>query len=384
MYKRRIVQLTFIIAVLLIAMIVVIPQQTKNALLVLDNKFIPATTTYSNKTMHFQVADPYDGYSHWTYEFGGTVQGPSDNLYVMDTDVSGYAEYFGFDEFVNNSLVMAEVIFSTSLLAGTYHFQPLAYFYQKTALESNTHWALAIDWDVSGIDLYYNTANGSTPTSVNLVSGAPSLGTNYRCTISNLGSQTFVEIQDISTYPTYPIIYSGYTTTTGVYDASVLYAGFGQYSSGNGHIYGAWDDFTISDVILSVPTDGTGFDTIGAYIDEVYTHTFYDIDEGTNSSLEIDVSTTNITLLVQCWLNGTAYDASSLTEGKNLVRHDVTVRSSNGTIVFSQTNFTYLNGFDYGDNLFWLQYAVELDFTVNYGTVYTVTVTYEVYVDLGT
>jgi hypothetical protein len=346
------------------------------ARLVLNKQFSPSAATYTNKTFHFQDSDPYT-YAYWQYNVGTTTNTQNNNKYIMDTDTNGDYAYFGFDEFVNHSVVSAQVIFETTLLVGTYHFQPLAYFYQKTNLESNTRWALALDWDSSGIDLYYNTGNGNTPTSVNLNNTAPTLGAEYKIILSNLDVQTYVYIQDLSTYP-YPVIYEGYTTT-GIYDARALYAGFGQYSTGSGHVYGWHDDFIIIDTVLSYSDSGTGFFMIDAYIDEVFTHTFYDIDEGLNSTLEIDPSVTNITLLIQCWLNATAYDVSSVAEGKNIIRHNVTVTNTNGTVVFSQNNFTYLSGFDYGDGLFLYQYSVQLDFTLTYGEIYRTIITYEVY-----
>jgi len=296
----------------------------------------------------------------------------------MDTDQNGEYAYFGFDEFVNHSVVKSQGEFTTTLLAGTYHFQPLGWFYQKTNLESTTRWALVIDWDSTGIDLYYNTGNGDTPTSINLNNTAPSVGTSYNITLSNLGTQTFVEIQDISSYPTYPIIYSGYTTTEN-YDATSLYAGFGQWCSGAGNIYGWYDDFVIIDSEFTYSADGTGFNKVDAYLDEVFTQTLYDLDEGSDPILEIYESTTNITLVVDCWLNSTTYFVSTIAEGKAIIRHNITVTSTNNTVVFSQNNLTYVSGVDYGDNVFLYQYSVELDFAPIYGNIYTVVLTYEVY-----
>ena len=372
--KQRIVAVVTIVLILSVLLVASIPQA--NARLVLNKGFSPSTeVTYTNKTMHFQVGDPYDGYSEWTYEYVGDTQGPSDNEYYMGTDTSGDAEYFGFDEFVDHSIVRAEVDFRTTSIAGTYHFQPLGYFYQKTNLESNTRWALVIDWDSSGIDLYYNTGNGNTPTSVNLVGTAPSVGVNYKITLSNLGDQTFVEIQNIATQS---IIYSGYTTTES-YDATSLYAGFGQYCSGDGSIIGVWDDFIIFDSTFTYSVDGTGFSRIDAYLDESFAKTLYDMDEGYDRILDIDVTVTNITLVIDCWLNSTTYGVSTIAEGKNIIRHMINVTSTNGTIVFSQANLTYISGFDYGDNVFLYQYWIQLDFTIISSNIYTVVLTYEIF-----
>ena len=378
-YRHRIVAVVTIVLILFV-LIAITPRAKARFVLIEPNKvFSPSAVTYTNKTMHYQTGDPYDGYSYWTYDVGTTTNAPSDNKYAMNTDASGEYAYFGFDEFVNHSLVSAQTIFRTTLLAGTYHFQPLGYFYQKTNLESNTRWALVIDWDSTGIDLYHNTGNGDTPTSVNLVGTAPTIGVDYNITLSNLGSSTFVEIQDISTYPTYPIIYSGYTTTNGVYDATVLYAGFGQWCSGAGNIYGWRDDFAIVDSEFTYSEDGTEFSRIDAYLDEEFTQTLYDMDEGINPILEVDATVTNITLLVDCWLNSTTYGIFTLAEGRNIIRQSVTVTASNSTVVFSQQNLTYVSATDYGDNVFLYQYSVQLDFAPNYGELYTVVVDYDVY-----
>ena len=374
-YRHRMVAVITI--VLLLFVFIARPTQTKVRFVLIEpnKEFSPSAVTYTNKTMHFQVGDPYEGYSYWTYEVVGDVNAPSDNEYYQGTNTNGDAEYFGFDEFVAHGVVSAQVNFRTSGITGTYHFQPLGYFYQKTNLESNTRWALVIDWDSTGIDLYYNTGNGDTPTSVNLNDTAPSVGVNYKCTLSNLGGQTFVEIREAGTES---IIYSGYTATES-YDATALYAGFGQYCSGDGNIVGIHDDFSIFDSEFTYSENGTGFSRVDAYIDEVFTQTLYDMDEGIDPILDIDTTVTNITLLIDCWLNSTTYGVSTLVEGQNIIRHSVTVTSTNNTVVFSQTNLTYVSGADYGDNVFLYQYSVQLDFTISYGNIYTVVVDYEIF-----
>ena len=376
-FKKKISICALVIVLLLGLGITTIPQiqEQGTANLVLDNDFSLSETTYTNKSMRFQVADPYEGNSYFTYESGGTVQAPSDNMYAMDTDVSGYAEFFGFDEFVDHSVVSSSVWFKTTLLAGTYHFVPLGYFYQKTVLETNTHWALAVYWDSTGCDLYYNTANGATPSSVSLFATAPGIGNPYNITLQNFGDQTFVQVYDTVAHSN---LYSGYITTP-TYDATSLYAGFGQYSSGNGHIYGWRDDFFIFDTIVDTPTNGSGLSTINAYIDEVFTHTFYDIVTGYNSTLVIDSAVTNITLVVQCWLNGTAFDIDTISQGVNQLRHNVTVTNLNNTVMFTQSNFTYSWGIEYGDGLFLFEYWVQLDFTVAMSEIYKTIISMEVY-----
>lgn len=377
-YRQRIVSVVALVLILSL-FIVAISRPAREAQIVLViSDFLPSEETYTYKTMNFTTGDPYNGYSYWTYDVGTTTNAPSDNKYAMNTDASGEYAYFGFDEFVEHGVVRAEVIFETTLLAGTYHFQPLGYFYQKTDLESKTRWALVINWNSSGIGLYYNTGNGDTPISVNLNDTAPSLAVDYKCTLSNLGDQTFVEIQDISTFPTYPIIYSGFTTTEN-YDATSLYAGFGQYSTGSGNIYGWRDDFSIIDVTYTYPEGGNGFNRIDAYVDEVFTQRLYDLDAGFNRTLGISPTITNLTILVECWLNSTTHDISNVAEGRNIIRHSIAVSSPSNESVFFQQNFTYISGVDYGDNVFLYQYSVQLNFTPIAGIIYTAVIEYEIF-----
>ena len=367
-----------LLLVLVVTMMIFVSIQPAKAQFVLNKAFVPSMVTYTNKTFEFQDSDPYT-YAYWQYEIGTVINTQNTNEYRMQVDQSGEYAYFGFDEFVDHSVVSAEVQYETSSLTGTYHIQPLGFFYQKTNLESKTRWALVLHWDASGLNLYYNTGNGDTPASVHLTDTAPYEGTDFTVKLSNLGSQTYVYIQDISAYPTYPVIYSGYTTTTGVYNATVLYAGFGEYSTGAGDINANWDHFAIIDSTFTYPENGTGFNKIDAYVDEVFTQTLYDMDGGADSILSIAESVTNITLLVSCWLNSTTYGVSTLAEGKNIIRQNITVTATNRTIVFSQNNLTYISATDYGDDVFLYQYSVQLDFTIISGNIYTVVLTYEIY-----
>jgi len=351
--------------------------QPAQARFVLTKEFSTSAVTYTNKTISFPyVGDPYEGYSIFTYDVGSTTNAPTDGFYVMSTNLDGEYAYFGFDEFVNNRLVSAQSRFMVASVAGTYHFQPLGYFYQKTDLESKTRWALVLDWDASGLVLYHNTGNGDTPSSIVLTTATPETMAWHTVKLSNLGDQTFVEV--IREYDS-EVIYCGYETTASGYDATALYAGFGEYCTGAGNVWGRWDDFVIIDTIYTYASAGTGLGKIDVYVDEVFSQTLYDIDGGSNPILDIDLPVTNITLVVDCWLNSTTYDFSTTIEGKNIIRHNITVMSRNETVVFSQTNLTYVSGADYGDDVFWYQYSIQIDFTLIYGEIYTVTVTYEVF-----
>lgn len=369
----------FMLVLLVLGLVIFIPTsqpQQATARLDLKNDFSLAETTYTNKTMHFETGDPYDSYSHWSYTSGAGAQGPSDGLYYMDTD-SGEYTYFGYDEFVDHSIIQSEVLFNPTGISGTYKFQPIGYFYQKTALETNTHWALVLEWTSAGLTLYYNTGNGNSPSTTNLIATPPSYDGLFRITLLNFGNSTFVGVYNYTAYQ-YSTVYSGYATTSS-YDARSLYAGFGEYCTAGVNTWGRWDNFTIRDTSITGPASGVGLSKIDAYLDEAYAHTFFDIDSGYNSSLDVDVSTTNITLIVQCWLNGTLCNIGSVAEGANILRHNVTVTNTNHTTLFTQSNFTYMWGIEYEEGSFLYQYSVQLIFDLVMGEIYTAVLTMEVY-----
>jgi hypothetical protein len=85
-------------------------------------------------------------------------------------------------------------------------------------------------------------------------------------------------------------------------------------------------------------------------------------------------------LQIYCWFNRSlAGIPNSLPQGLNLIRHTATVTQSNGTVVFSQTNFTKTASSQAGDPIWWLRYEVVLAFVPTMGETYTATITYEVY-----
>ena len=345
--------------------------------LILNNDFVLSETTYTNISIEFTDGDPYNGHSVWTYTVGAPTHGldPS-GWYSLDCD-SGEYVFFGIDEFVNNSIPMAEIeVRTVEFSGGTYHYQ-FGYFYQKTNLESNTRWALILYWSASGLRLYYNTGNGNTPNYVTLNTSTPQEGNDYTYFLYNFGDSTYVQVIDISPLGD-GVIYDGYVSTP-AYDATSLYVGFGEYCTSGINTWSRWDNFKVYDVHFDIPADGYGFSTIEAYIDEAYAHTFYDVVSGYNSSLEIGLTVTNITLVIQCWVNGTLFDIATVEEGINRIRHNVTVTSSNNTIVFSQSNFMYSWGIEYSDDLFLYEYWVELDFVLVSAEIYTVIITYEVF-----
>lgn len=371
-----------IVAVLMVILLglgcTTIPQAKANSQFVLHNGFSPAETTYTNKTMPFEIGDIYGGYSYWTLSGGGVQGFDSIDSYVTDCDAGEY-EFFGFDEFVNHSIIYAETNFKPIVgPTPTLDIVALGYFYQKTALNVASHWALAITLDEVGFSLVYNTGNGNSPTNQTLVAYPTPFDAadKFNISIANLGDTTGISIYR-TTYPE-GSLYNG-SVVTGSYDARSLYAGFGDIAYSSVNVWGLWDYLTIRDIIVDTPTNGYGFSTIDAYIDEEFTHTFYDVVSGYNSTLEIDSTVTNITLVIQCWLNGTLFDIDTVSDGVNKLRHNVTVTNSNSTVMFAQSNFTYCWGIDYMEGLFLYQYRVQLDFTVEMGQIYMAIISMEVF-----
>ena len=130
---------------------------------------------------------------------------------------------------------------------------------------------------------------------------------------------------------------------------------------------------------------GNGISYISAYFDGDWNGSMYkdpynfDIPPETTTNPMETFEGTNITLGVFCWLNGTYAGISSLVEGKTVLKHNVSVLHSNGTVIFSQQNFTYISGADSLAPMYFYRYDVILDFAPVSGVVYTVTVIYEVF-----
>ena len=78
------------------------------------------------------------------------------------------------------------------------------------------------------------------------------------------------------------------------------------------------------------------------------------------------------------FLNSTLTGAIDEADGKNFQQHRVNV-SSLGESVFSQQNFTYYNINTAFDPMWYYGYEVVLNFLPLQGTLYTVTVTYEIF-----
>ena len=92
-----------------------------------------------------------------------------------------------------------------------------------------------------------------------------------------------------------------------------------------------------------------------------------------NASVGIKIS-------FESYFNSTLTGVSDSTEGRNCLRHDVTVADNAGVQVFSQQNFTYLSVNDYTYDPIWIyDYEVILNFLSDHGQIYTVTVLYEIF-----
>lgn len=141
--------------------------------------------------------------------------------------------------------------------------------------------------------------------------------------------------------------------------------------------------FVLSAYTYDETTDGHYIAYIQGYYDGAlnatmyYNPTSYPNDTAI-STLETFVGT-NVTIAVFCWLNGTSAGIASLSEGLNVIRHNMTVINTNGTTVFSKQNFTYNTGLDSYAPMYFYRHDVYLNFTFVLGEIYQVIITYEVY-----
>ena len=130
------------------------------------------------------------------------------------------------------------------------------------------------------------------------------------------------------------------------------------------------------------PSDeyGQGIDKVGVFENSTGSWLPLEtIDYDESSECEI-YTNTSIKLEVWTWQNSTLTGATDWTEGKKYQRHSVNVNIGNGTLVFSQQNFTYEYCFPAIDPPLWYYgYSVVLNFLPDYGQIYTATITYEIY-----
>lgn len=85
-----------------------------------------------------------------------------------------------------------------------------------------------------------------------------------------------------------------------------------------------------------------------------------------------------IRLLVWTVVNSTLLGISTISQGFNFLKHNVSVTDQFGAEVFSQQNFTYYQNIT-DSEMFWYQYYVVLDFSPLEGELYAVSVVFEIY-----
>lgn len=99
------------------------------------------------------------------------------------------------------------------------------------------------------------------------------------------------------------------------------------------------------------------------------------------SNIEVNAST-SIKLLVAILVNYTLLglsDPADFALGLNSVRLNVTVTNSSSITIFSQNNFTYIEGAKIETGIWYYSQYVILNFVTEHGQIYTATVTYEVF-----
>lgn len=84
-------------------------------------------------------------------------------------------------------------------------------------------------------------------------------------------------------------------------------------------------------------------------------------------------------LRVHVTFNQTYVGVSTTEEGQNYLRHSVSVTSPIESVFFQQ-NFTYYDVTEFGNEPYYYEYEVILEFLPIAGTIYTVSVIYEIYI----
>jgi len=127
---------------------------------------------------------------------------------------------------------------------------------------------------------------------------------------------------------------------------------------------------------------GQGIESIYAYENSSGSYVEYPgspYSSSDNIQLEKNI-TGYVWLQLICWFNRSHVGIPNIfPQGINRIRHTVNVTQSNGTVVFSQTNFTKTASSQAFDPLWWLRYDVVLAFQPTAGEVYTATISYDIY-----
>jgi hypothetical protein len=87
----------------------------------------------------------------------------------------------------------------------------------------------------------------------------------------------------------------------------------------------------------------------------------------------------SLKLQIFSYINKTLVGFSTTNEGKNHIRHNITIMDTNDTVVFSQQNFTYFTIYTGYDPIYLYSYTVILNFVPTSGQIYIATITYEIF-----
>lgn len=127
---------------------------------------------------------------------------------------------------------------------------------------------------------------------------------------------------------------------------------------------------------------GQGIDSVGVYENSTGSWLPVEtIDYDEDHIIQEDlVAGGAIKLVVWTWQNSTLTQASDWEDGKNYHRHNVTMSFGNGTVIFSQQNFTYAYCFPAINPPLWCYgYEVILNHLLLEFHIYYIEITYEVF-----
>ena len=98
----------------------------------------------------------------------------------------------------------------------------------------------------------------------------------------------------------------------------------------------------------------------------------------TTNTFEAVANSSALSMDVFYYVNITSLGASDSTDGLNYIRHNVTVRDINNTVVFSKQNFTYIQTTG-DDPIYIYKHSVTLSFTREQGEIYTLVLMVELW-----
>jgi len=104
----------------------------------------------------------------------------------------------------------------------------------------------------------------------------------------------------------------------------------------------------------------------------------HDYDDGYILNWTVGTQNT-MKIRVYCLFNQTLVGVSSTAEGQNYIRHSVNVSRVGNASIWSQQNFTYYDVTEFGDENYYYEYEVILNFIPLEATIYTISITYEIY-----